>query len=75
MKAGRMAILIDRIGAQISVWQAGEHIGAGVANEPNSLGWNELGTREPQQAMDFYGDLFGWTFQDVGSGYHEIKSG
>jgi len=75
MQAGRMAILVDPVGARISVWEAGEHAGAGLVNEPNSLGWNELSTREPEKAVDFYGQLFGWTFRDLGDGYNEIKAG
>ena len=72
MDAGRMAILSDPVGARLSIWQKGEHFGSGVVNEPNSLAWNELGTREPQKAIDFYGALFGWTFENF-DGYHEIR--
>jgi hypothetical protein len=75
MDAGRMAILVDPIGARVSIWEAGEHAGAGLVNEPNTLGWNELSTREPEKAVDFYGQLFGWTFRNLGDGYNEIKVG
>ena len=46
LDAGRMAILSDPEGARLSIWEAGEHIGAGLVNEPNSLAWNDLGTRD-----------------------------
>ncbi len=46
MDAGRMAILIDPTGARLSLWQAGEHVGSELVNEPVSLCWNELVTRD-----------------------------
>jgi len=73
MEAGRMAIFADPVGARISIWEAGEHIGAGVVNEPGAFGWNELGTREPAKARAFYGELFGWEFDGDDDGYLEIK--
>ncbi len=72
MEAGPMAILKDPVGARISIWQKGNHFGAGLVNEPNSLAWNELGTSEPEQAKDFYAALFGWSYRDAGDGYAEI---
>ena len=59
--AGRMAVFADAGGAVISVWQAQTHIGAGVVNEPGSLCWNELATREIEAAKRFYAAVFGWT--------------
>lgn len=35
MTAGRMAIFVDTVGARFAVWEAGDHIGAGLVNEPN----------------------------------------
>ena len=75
MTAGRMAILVDPVGARVSIWEPGEHIGASLVNEPVSLAWNDLGTREPERAMDFYGALFGWKFKEAGEGYFEIQLG
>ena len=37
-------------------------------NEPGSLNFNVLTTREPAAAKRFYGALFGWTTLDLGSG-------
>jgi len=77
MEAGRMAVFQDPEGAFFSVWQAGQHIGAGLVNEPVSLSWNELNTRNLDQAKQFYGEVFGWecVTQDMGGGmtYTEIK--
>src|SRR4051812_44061900 len=58
--AGRMAVFVDPAGAYISVWQPQDHHGADVVNEPGSLCWNELATRDIDQAKAFYGAAFGW---------------
>lgn len=60
LDTGRMAILFDPNGAAVSIWQPRTHIGAGLVNEPGSLCWNELTTRHPQDAIDFYTTVFGW---------------
>jgi hypothetical protein len=58
--SGRMAVFVDPAGAFISVWQPLTHHGADVANEPGSLCWNELATRDIEQAKAFYRAAFGW---------------
>jgi predicted enzyme related to lactoylglutathione lyase len=60
MDAGRMAVLADPAGAVFSVWQAGNHRGAGLVDEPGTLAWNELTTRDVQSSERFYNELFGW---------------
>jgi predicted enzyme related to lactoylglutathione lyase len=60
MDAGRMAVLADPAGAVILVWQAKNHIGAGLVNEPGSLSWTELMAPGVQQATGFYKTMFGW---------------
>jgi uncharacterized protein len=61
---GRMAFLVDPTGAVIGLWQPGRNIGAGLVNEPGALAWNELETRDPAAAKDFYGAVFGWSFEE-----------
>jgi predicted enzyme related to lactoylglutathione lyase len=61
---GRMAVLADPAGAVFGIWQAGKNIGADVVREAGALTWSELNTRDPEAAKPFYGDLFGWTFED-----------
>ena len=68
MDAGRMAVLADPEGAAFSVWQARAHRGARIVNEPGSLNFNVLNTRDPEVAKRFYGALFGWTTLYLGSG-------
>ena len=63
MEAGHMAVLQDPAGASISLWQKIQHSGAQLVNDPNSWVWNELVTSEPDKAIKFYGDLFGWTIE------------
>lgn len=68
MTAGRMAVFADPEGTMFSIWQAGQHHGAQVVNEPGSLTWNELTCRQPDQAVAFYGAVFGWKANDVDTG-------
>jgi uncharacterized protein len=68
MDAGRMAVLADTDGAVFSVWQANEHRGARVVNEPGALNFNVLNARDPEAAKRFYGAVFGWTTLDLGAG-------
>ncbi|MDQ2743402.1 MAG: VOC family protein [Chloroflexota bacterium] len=60
LQAGRMAIFTDPTGAYLSIWEPGEHGGAEVVNQPNSLSWNELATRDIETAKTFYQAVFGW---------------
>ncbi len=68
MDAGRMAVLADTEGAEFCVWQAGQHKGARIVNEPGSLNFNVLRTRDRDAAARFYGAVFGWTTLDLGTG-------
>jgi len=61
MNFGRMAVFADPTGAAFSVWQAKDMAGAEVVNEPGAVVWNELTTREPDKAEEFYKTVFGWT--------------
>jgi len=69
MDAGRMAFVIDPAGAPVALWQAGQHIGATLVNEPGTLSWNELITSDPGD-VKFYTDLLGLTTStmDMGGG-------
>jgi predicted enzyme related to lactoylglutathione lyase len=78
-EAGRMAVVADPTGAVLCCWEPKENIGAGRVNEPGCLTWNELGTKDTATAAKFYGDLFGWTYEemDMGTGdaYRIVKNG
>ncbi|MEZ5144251.1 MAG: VOC family protein [Acidimicrobiales bacterium] len=60
MTFGRMAVLADPAGAAFSIWQAGDHIGCEVVNEPGAFCWSELLTTDVEGSAAFYGGLFGW---------------
>jgi predicted enzyme related to lactoylglutathione lyase len=64
--AGRMAVFADSAGAAFRVWQARRHRGAAIVNEPGSLNFNNLHTRDVDGARDFYGAVFGWELLDPG---------
>src|SRR5437763_2050254 len=68
MDAGRMAVVADRGGAAFCVWQAKQHRGARIVNEPGSLNFNNLNVRDPEGAKSFYGSVFGWQTLSLGGG-------
>ncbi len=63
MDVGRMALIQDPTGATLALWQPRTHIGARLANQPGTLCWNELATKDPETAGQFYTKLFGWSSQ------------
>jgi predicted enzyme related to lactoylglutathione lyase len=66
LDAGRMAIFADPVGAVISVWQPGNHPGAGLVNEPGTYGWSELLTTDIEKSKAFYASVFGWDARTSG---------
>jgi predicted enzyme related to lactoylglutathione lyase len=58
--SGRMSVVQDPTGAAIGFWQAREHFGAEVYVEPNTMAWFELISPDPERAVDFYRELFGY---------------
>lgn len=79
LDAGRMAVVADPTGAVLMMWLPKNHIGAALVNVPGALTWNELGTSDPEAAKRFYGELLGWTYEDLdmnGQGtYTMVKNG
>ena len=69
MSAGRMAVCADPEGAAFCAWQAKEHRGARIVNEPGSLNFNDLNTRDPEGAKAFYGAVFGWKTLALDGGF------
>ncbi|MFL5891767.1 MAG: VOC family protein [Solirubrobacterales bacterium] len=68
MEAGRMAVCVDPEGAVFCVWQANQQKGAQIVNEPGSLVFNNLNTRDVEAAKRFYGAVFGWETLRLGAG-------
>jgi predicted enzyme related to lactoylglutathione lyase len=69
MDAGRMAVFADPAGAAFCVWQAKQHRGARIVNEPGSLNFNNLNTRDPEGAKSFYASVFGWETLGLDGGF------
>jgi predicted enzyme related to lactoylglutathione lyase len=61
MDLGRMAFFADPTGAAFGVWQPLGFAGAEVVNEPGSLCWNEVLTRDVDADRSFYTSVFDWT--------------
>jgi predicted enzyme related to lactoylglutathione lyase len=77
MEVGRMAVIADPTGASLCLWEPRAHIGATLVNTPGSMTWNDLVTPDPEPAVEFYGKLFGWTFEEIpgAGGYRVIRNG
>jgi predicted enzyme related to lactoylglutathione lyase len=76
MDAGRMSFVMDPSGAPVALWQANQHIGATLVNEPGTINWNELIT--DQDVFPFYRDVVGLTTStmDMGTGpYTTFQAG
>jgi predicted enzyme related to lactoylglutathione lyase len=58
---GQMALLTDPGGAAFGVWRPWAFAGAELTNEPVSVCWHELLTRDIARVHAFYPQIFGWT--------------
>lgn len=74
---GSMAALADPTGAPFSFWQAGNHIGAEVINEPGTAAWYELYSPDAKRSREFYSALLGATADPMPGGpeYYVFKHG
>lgn len=74
---GSMATCEDPTGAAFSFWQAGNHVGAQVTEEPGSAAWYELYSSNAKQARDFYTAVLGATADPMPGGmeYYVLKHG
>ena len=68
MQFGRMGVYMDPTGAAFGTWQPNEHSGAEIVNEPGSMTWNELATRDPDAAKAFYTAVFDLGADDMDMG-------
>ncbi len=78
MDQGRMAMAADPGGAVFGLWQARQHTGARLANEPGSLTWNENLSRDFDGNKAFYHAVFGFEYGDIGDTrfrYATLKAG
>ena len=63
MEAGRMAVVATPGNAFFHLWEPKNHIGSQIVNQPVSLTWNELMTRDLEGATTFMKSVFGWETQ------------
>ena len=70
-----MAVIQDPEGAIISIWQPMTHSGVQRVDEPGTMSWCELSTRDAAAAGKFYSGLFGWNVKTSDPAYHEIHRG
>ncbi|HSV67828.1 MAG TPA: VOC family protein [Mycobacteriales bacterium] len=63
--AGRLAFAQDPAGAFVGFWEAKDHPGAQLVNEPGAVAWNELVVRDAAAADRFYQALFGYELEKV----------
>ncbi|MFL6161311.1 MAG: VOC family protein [Jatrophihabitantaceae bacterium] len=60
---GSMGIVADPAGAVVGLWQPGQHTGFGKYNEPGSVTWDELHSKDFETSKSFYSQVFGWQLE------------
>lgn len=63
--AGRMTIARDPQGNPFGIWQANEHIGVEIFNEPGGLVWNDASVDDQAAGEAFYSAVFGFQFEVI----------
>jgi len=63
---GRLAFGVDPTGAAYGLWQPRDLIGVERHDEAGALAWHELMTRDRTVAEAFYGQVYGWQFEELG---------
>jgi predicted enzyme related to lactoylglutathione lyase len=66
--SGRLAGIKDPTGAYIFFWKPVSPDESMEYMQPGTLSWNDLATRDPQKAIDFYTKLLGWEIQPMEAG-------
>jgi uncharacterized protein len=72
LEGGSIAIVADPAGAAFAVWEQGKHGGAQTINEPGAWAMSMLVTPDSEQAVRFYGEVFGWTTESFGMAGEEF---
>ncbi|WP_330228955.1 VOC family protein [Nocardia sp. NBC_00508] len=74
LDVGRMFVGADPTGAVFGVWESKAHSGAAIYNEHGAYCWNELHTSDYKRAQEFYANVFGWHYTEIGDGQNFIYS-
>lgn len=62
----RVAGVADASGIAFGLRQAGARPGAQAVNEPGAWNFSDLHTDDPDGAVAFYDEVFGWEFDEIG---------
>jgi hypothetical protein len=65
-EGGRTAVCADPSGVPFRLWQARRRLGAQRVNAPGSWNFSDLHAADPAASAAFYGEVFGWLFDDLG---------
>ncbi len=68
LDVGRMTLAADPAGAVFGVWQGGNHMGSQLRDEPGTMNWAEVQTRDRAAAQPFYEQLFGYETEATETG-------
>ena len=66
---GRSATCKDPHGVAFLLWQAGSRPGAQAVNAPGAWNFSDLHAADPAASAAFYGEVFGWSVEDIGFGH------
>jgi predicted enzyme related to lactoylglutathione lyase len=64
--AGRIAVVSDPAGAVFGAWEPLDRAGAQLVNEPSTWTMSSLHTTDPEGAVAYYGERFGWQPEPLG---------
>jgi uncharacterized protein len=70
-QAGRVARCLDPAGAPFRLWQPRARAGAQAVNVPGTWNFSDLHTPDPDDALRFYGEVFGWEAKAIDAGAAE----
>jgi predicted enzyme related to lactoylglutathione lyase len=64
---GTMGMFTDPTGAAFGAWQAAGHTGFDILDVPGSVAWCDLMTGDAAAAQRFYGEVFGFSYEQIGA--------
>ena len=66
-QVARIAFVLDPTGAAVGLWEARGQLGAELVNDPGAFCMNQLSSPDPEAAQAFFGSLFGWRVESMGT--------
>jgi uncharacterized protein len=72
---GKMALVVDPVGAVHGLWQAGSFAGFGVVYEPGSAGWFDHNSNDPAAAASYYQALTAMSLTEPEPGMRVLQDG